>query len=116
MGQSPLFMGKPWENHGKNHGNTMGKWCFIWKDPPFLMGKYPLFRLGHGFNSYVTNYQGVVLECLGRQGNYAATIPAGQQQSGPRQLQGALGLLPAILNTLGWFVHPHSWDHMMSPD
>ena len=23
-------------------------------------------------------------------GNYAATIPAGQQQSGPRQLQGAL--------------------------
>ena len=25
----------------------------------FFMGKYPLFRLGHGFNSYVTNYQRV---------------------------------------------------------
>ena len=29
----------------------------LWKDPPFSMGTVkPLFRLGHGFNSYVSHY------------------------------------------------------------
>ena len=32
----------------------MGKWGFIWKDPPFFMGKTTMSMAM--FNSYVTNY------------------------------------------------------------
>ena len=37
------------DTHEKPSGKQSPKTS--WKDPPCLMGKYPLFRLGHGFNS-----------------------------------------------------------------
>jgi hypothetical protein len=43
-------MGKPWEN-----GDLYGK---IMKDPPFYSWVNPLFRLGHGFNSYTVITRG----------------------------------------------------------
>jgi len=43
-------MGKPWEN-----GDLYGK---IMKDPPFYSWVNPLFRMGHGFNSYTVITRG----------------------------------------------------------
>ena len=47
------MMVKSWVNDGYPAWST-GLQFANWKDPPFYSWVNQLFRLGHGFNSYVT--------------------------------------------------------------